>query len=818
MKRLMIVVAVFGLAAMTSVAADTYYLQSGYSNKRGDGSGQIYTLTNVAAWATSGNVHPSAIQSGDSYVVASGRLLCLPAKEGASNSLTFPAKMRIGAVGGTVGYLLQYMYGAAAITWAGGIEFANGDYLEQTWTRTGNTQGDLKVNGDVTVTSPAATPFHISMGYGNVQFSFNGALAGASDVGLLIGAKPRQGNNGVVSRQTIRFCGDTSGYLGEIVVTSRYETITSSQWGMSIAGRSTLPGTTIVNKGCMVRALTSSDTLTLGTLVLRDGAGIDVPVSVASTSGGYPSSYAAGLVNVTGSFAMGGKAYVRVGDDFMMTAAATLPVLTVPAFVQLSKDDFEVAGNQALSLDVVNNDLAGTKTLVLKVPEYVYLTVSDVDSVTQDTADSSVTNASHWSDNEVPHSGANYYVRQLVSGTKTALALQGGHKQYGTHSFGGDSLTMGSGTRLYGFSEDYNLSKLTLLDGSEYSLGNATLTKLIGNEFCVPGGTVTLRAYCSTSDYSTYRMRIDMPLTGKGTIRLEGVNNTGSPHGAYCFLRQSPDFKGRFVVTQIKQNSAPKWADGYQEIRVGSSLQLGGNLPALDVKAVTLENFGMIRTEGSFTIPADRNRGIFVNGADFGGRITTGSTHEMAINTALTMNGRLYKEGGGTLSLGGVVKFGAAAGDFPIAHSNRLNVYQGTLKITSSTACDGLEIAFSNGTHIVLSPNLEDTSLTAYGVKNVKTDTPFVLLDGVSTLPFAVDWSVLTREYLRSHAPDRFRLGLLTVSSGAAPAVRAMFSASDYVRNLPGYLCNAAEQTDPETGDVTFALDFERSGMVLIYR
>ena len=562
-------VALFGLVvAMAPAVADTYYLQQAYSNKRGDGAGQVYTLTNTAAWATSGGANPSAIQAGDAYVVSSGRLLCLPAKSAASDSLTFPAKMTVGEVGGTVGYLLQYMYTSAVIDWAGGIEFANGDYLEQTWTRSGNTQGDLKVNGDVTVTSPAATPFHLSMGYGNVQFSFNGNLSGGSTVGLLVGAKPRQGNNGVVSRQTIRFCGDTSGYLGEMVVTSRYETVSATDWGMSIAGRSTLPGTTIVNKGCMVHALSSSDTLTCGTLVLRDGAAIHVPVSVAATADGFPSAYACGLVKATTSFSMDGTAYVRVTDDFFMTAATTLPVLTVPIAATLSKDNFEVIGPPGITLGVVEDEIAGTKSLVVNTPKYVYLTTSDVDSVSQNNADSSVTNAAHWSDHATPHSGADYFVKRLVSGTWTALVLQGGHKQYGTHSFGGDSLTMGAGTRLYGFAENYNLSKLTLLDGSEYSLGNATLTKLIGNELCVPDGTVVLRAYCGTTNYSTYAMRINMPLTGRGTIRLEGVDNTGSPHGVYYFLQQSPDFTGRFIVTQLKQTSAPKWGDGYQEIRV----------------------------------------------------------------------------------------------------------------------------------------------------------------------------------------------------------------------------------------------------------
>ena len=821
MIRTKLAIVALGLAA-SAVSAETYYLQPAYSNKRGDAAGQTYTLINPAAWATtiSGGDQPAAIQAGDAYIVANGKLLCLPAKSAAADSQTFPAKMTIGEVGGAVGYLLQYMYNSAVINWAGGIEFANGDYLEQTWTRSGNTQGDLQVAGNITVTSPEDAPFHISMGYGNVQFTFSGNLVGADTTGLLLGAKPRQGNSTTVSRQTVRFLGDTSGYLGDMIVTSRFDTITSTDWGMSLAGRSTLSGTTIVSKGCMVHAVSSSDTLTLGTLVLRDGAGINVPVSVTATDNGYPASFAAGVVRVTDSFSMDGRGVVRVADDFMMTAAGEFVVLTVPYAATLDAADFEIAGPHGMTLSVSSDAVAGTKSLVLRFQPYVYQTVSDADSVVQNTADSSVTNAAHWSDGNAPHSGKDYRVRRLVSGQTTALATQGGHKTYGSYSFGGDSLTMESGTKLYGFAENFNIKKLTLLDGSGISLGNATHTRFYGDELCVPAGVATLYAYCGTASY--YHMRIDMPLTGTGTLRMEGVSNTASPHGIYRFMRQSPDFMGRFVVTQVKQTSAPKWADGYQEVWVSDGLQLGGNLPVLDIKAITLENYGMIRAKGSFTVAASQNRGLYVGEGVYGGRIAVesdgeGNPYEMTLDTCLTMNGRLFKEGEGTLSLGGIVKFGEGGQDEPIAHSNCVDVLAGKLKVTSATAVDGLEIALSAGTQIVLSPDLSNAALTANGIKNVKTDTPFVLGEGVSSLPLVVDWSRLTKAHLVEYAGRRpFRIVVLTVSSAAEGLVRGMFSASSVARDLPGYTCVPVEFA--QGGKYVFALDFEPRGLALVFR
>ena len=819
--RMMLTLALAAFAYL-ACAGEMYYLQPGYSNNRGDKAGQTYTLINPVAWATTftGGDHPTAIQAGDFYVVANNKLLCLPAKSAASDSLTFPAKMTIGEVGGTIGYLLNYMYTSAVIDWAGGIELANGDYLEQTWTRSGNTQGDLQVSGDITVTSPVDVPFHISLGYGNVQFSFNGSLLGNSGTGLLLGAKPRQGSNGIVSRQTVRFLGNTTGYLGDMIVTSRYETITSSDWGMSLAGRATLSGTTTVSKGCMVHAVSSSDTLTLGSLVLRDGAGIGVNISVAASAGGYPTAYACGLVKATNSFVMDGRAVVRVADDIVMSSATNLPVLTVPYASALDKNDFDVVGLNGPSLDVVEDAVAGTKSLVLKLPSYVYLTVSDVDSTMQNTADSSITNAAHWSDGDVPHSGANYRVRRLASGQTTALATQGGHKAYGNHSFGGDSLTMESGTKLYGFAENFSIKKLTLMDGSGLSLGQATHTRFYGNELCVPDGVATLYAYCATASY--YHMRIDMPLTGVGTLKMVGVNNTGSPHGIYRFMKQSPDFMGRFVVSQVQQSSAPKWAEGYQEMWVSDALQLGGNLPALDLKAVTLENYGMIRAKGSFTVATSQNRGIFVGESVYGGRIAvesdgSGNPYEMALNTCLTMNGRLYKEGTGTLTLGGMVKFGETGQDAPIALSNRLDVLAGTLKVTSATAVDGLVIALSNGTQIVLSPNLSDAALTASGIKNVKTDTPFVLPAGVSTLPLVVDWSRLTREHIAENVGrERFRVVVLTVSNGAAADIRGMFTSESVAHNLSGFKCSPIEYE--EGGNYKFALDFRPRNLVVSFK
>lgn len=807
-------VPMFVLLLSCSLHADSYYLESAYSNKRNDGAGQVYTVVNTNAWATLDSEHPDDFLPTDEYVVGSGRNLCLPAKAGTADSIVWNIKsLRIGTVAGDFGVVSHYMNGSATMTYGNdGLVFANGGYCVQTYPGA----SDVKTYGNIAVVAPASAPFQLSVAYARAGMSFCGDLSGDENAGLIVGVKPLVWDQGVCSNQTFFLRGNTSSYLGSVVVTSRYESISTTGWGMRLVGGSTLSGTTLVHRGCAVAALSTSDTLTFGTLELAEGAAIDVSVAVTGT--GSAAAYACGLIKVTDSFVQKGKAYVRVADDFMMTATGELPVLTVPQASPLYKDDFEILGNEVLALDVAVNPDAGTKSLVIKIPSFVYLTVSDADSLSQDKADSSVTNAAHWSDGQVPHAGADYYVRQLVASTTTALSTQGGHKQYGTHSFGGDSLTMGPGTKLYGFAENYNLKKLTLLAGSGLSLGNASLTQFIGDELCVPSGTVTLYAYCGTAGYS---MRLNMELTGSGTLRFEGVNNTGSPHGVYRFYKASPNFTGRFFVTQKKQSSAPTWGEGYQEVRFDNGAQLGGDLPALDPQAVTLERYGMIRTLGSFTVTAAQNRGVFVNGADYGARIFTdkskdGSLHELRLDTCLTMNGRLYKEGEGTLTLGGALKFGEAIQDEPIALSNRIDVLAGTLKVASATAVDGLEIAFAEGSRLALAPNVADAAFRACGVRNVKTDTPFVLAAGMTKLPFDVDWSGVTKTALKEIG-GAVRVGLLTISAAAAPSVRSVFSADDYMHQVPGFTCKTFETTD-DAGNVVFGLEYEPAGLLMILR
>ena len=139
------------------------------------------------------------------------------------------------------------------------------------------------------------------------------------------------------------------------------------------------------------------------------------------------------------------------------------------------------------------------------------------------------------------------------------------------------------------------------------------------------------------------------------------------------------------------------------------------------------------------------------------------AAHELELSTQLTLNGTLYKDGAGILVMGGSVKFGEDAADMPTEGSNIFIVTNGTVKVTSADAMNGLASTFAAGTRLVLTVDPGNAELTHYGIRNVKTDNPFSV-NGGGMLPISLSASPAVKSAAKGRA---LNVGILTVTAKA---------------------------------------------------
>ena len=111
---------------------------------------------------------------------------------------------------------------------------------------------------------------------------------------------------------------------------------------------------------------------------------------------------------------------------------------------------------------------------------------------------------------------------------------------------------------------------------------------------------------------------------------------------------------------------------------------------------------------------------------------------------------------------------------------------------------DGLEIRFGSSAKFVIDATSFDADSLRYGVRNVKTDTPFVLPDGEAKLPLEI-------LYPQSVPEEGVVLGIMTVRSSIAARIKAMLP--EMPRRIDEKIVRKVEISDEVNGWTTFALE-----------
>jgi len=303
---------------------------------------------------------------------------------------------------------------------------------------------------------------------------------------------------------------------------------------------------------------------------------------------------------------------------------------------------------------------------------------------------------------------------------------------------------------------------------------------------------------------------------------------SSSPFAQYEFNAENNAFMGRIIIRQSKIDDYEykddngnvvighrnSYKSNYNSLMVTNALSLGGNLPSPEPKALLLSRYAKLIVKGNTTLAAQSNRGIFIEGT---GRISVETSKTVPctfrVETPLAINGDFYKEGDGTLELAGDMAFGEdGLGSTPADGSNNFIVTGGVVRVCSAGAVDGCKMLLHKDTALELAVDLDNDELLGCGIRNVKTDTPFVLGAGVDKLPVSMVFDADA-----TPPSTDFTVALLTVSGDAAADVKAMLPTT--VKSpFKSYTSTLVETTDEKTGDVTFGYRLKYQAMKIIIR
>ncbi|MBQ6915515.1 MAG: hypothetical protein IJQ65_07325 [Kiritimatiellae bacterium] len=718
------------------------------------------------------------------------------------NNNTFNGKsLQIGVVGGAATIVYNYANGAsenriAKITGEGGLALANGSWL----TRYGGTTiSYVKAEtGGITVTSPASAPFR----FGNYTtrcggtIDLYGKLSGASTTGILVKSDPCSDADFANYPVALRVNGDVADFLGSVVVSNSSSggaefrlSGSASYFGGSVlvrAGATFAPEiTTSVNQ----LSLESGAALSLvagGTLAVRTSLSIENPPLALDVSG-LPSS-----------------------DVIEVTRYA---LITMPASSVYTEADFTLPnyGSSTCTAPDLKMEVNGnTKTLYATYYPVVTLVVRNNTAIGDTEAESAVGVGSYWSDDEPAHGSAHYQVNRL--NVTTGLTLP--YDLEGTNTFPGTSLKMSNATQLQLRTGDYTISNLTFSGNSGCTI------------YGLDGYAVTLRGIFSTSGRVSFAARkggtIKMvgPISGTSESILNicgAAAGTGQCRGIVVLDGDNSGYAGKMQVT-LDYPGNLRFADQFMSIRVSDSASLGGARAEFAYDALKIENAGRLEAYDSFTLD-EPTRGVFISGQ---GRFYVAAEKTMTLKEQLTVNGRAYKEGSGTLALGGALRYLDGTGavtDVPPAHATNRTFYVtgGRVKPLTADALEGLYVVFSNKTSkldvgLAMDVAPADATLLAKGICNTNSSAPFAWQSDEASPKITI------RLDCADETPrQNYEFAVMTLSRDVADGVfdSVRFTLPDGFRH---YGVTTTRTYDAEANTATLHATLEQRGIMLILR
>ena len=795
----LIAVYMIALTAL-SVHATTWYFNVGEDK---DNNGGIGVLT-PAKWVDDGANPATAFSATDTYMVRGNNRLLLSKTTSFTGGPIYFGDL---SYGGTKAGRARH--NAVAMSFPNGVHFDSGNYQVNIYVQNDDSKmrDSSLAASRIDVGASASEPFQFTCRptsgtdfYNHRRLLIDAPLYSGDGAGLLVGGMADSSAGS--TNFTVALLRDCSGYNGHITVKPRQDLVKAfGDWDTCLMlSNITVSGTVHVFGGSSIEAreaiyrssATALETsfksgnpteCTVGTLDLKANSVILVWGNTTTPTNG--------IIHVRDSLSVEAPVAVRIKYDPRLSSTNKITILTAPASSALNAADFvpRVDSDRLVpycDLVVENDAAANTKSLVAVFEPTVWQDAcySTEKAIDMEGSGSSLTNAAAWSDNLVPHSGAHYYMhnewlRTLVD-------------QESDYAFPGLSLTQ-EGGRLIIFTKSFRVPEYHALNGANIFLGQGTLNPdrmIVVDRFVADAGSVRFSAHQGKT------LTVQGELSGAADLVLGGVDGTSAADGNYRFMGLNTNFTGNITVSQQEKRSGKHTFEKYfQTLYVEDGRNLGGAKAAFDEKALTLTDMSRLAvTNADVTLASGLNRGLNI---EWIGRLYVEEPGSLTVNWPVRMNGTLYKEGTGTLALGGDVT--VVDGQSADATNRTFVVTNGYVKALSADCVNGLTMSFAqnNETGLKLDYTVTDANLAQYGFRNVATDSPFVG-DSIDVIVENVCQDTL-------QASQRRKLGLVTVKTTAADSVAARLN----VRRSTGRSIPVVCDDDAETGTTTFSATFK---------
>jgi hypothetical protein len=571
----------------------------------------------------------------------------------------------------------------------------------------------------------------------NRIFEVSAALTGSAETGIKF--------HEAKTDSEFRIVGDMSGYFGKVQTDGNCARLVLA---CPYAASLTLIG--------------ASDKLTLGPGFSYAGTGtVAIPAGTRFVAG-YDAEAGTSVPVVLDAahFTLASGGFEIALDAESLHSAAdyagkTLPIAKIPeALRTVTEADFTdvtvgAPSEYGLPSRTVKVERDGKGMQIVSIVTRPYVKMSDlVESANPGRANGRwyVSDANLWEDGNVPEAGKDYLVQPEIIVKNYLRTIESNGANY---VFPGRSLTV---------CQDFahkagwlNISNLVIRGGAAVGAsGNGTVKPW---QFLY--GTIRLldATWSNPANIqvqNTQFMELASDISGSGVLRFAPIN--ASPAARARILGDNSAFTGGLWLYS-------EMADGTLARAVALEFDapenLGGALPAFDYRALAIDRGCTLSPRKPMTLLA-KNRGIF---ADTLGIVeVTNAT--FAVWWPIRMTGAIRKTGGGVLSLGGAVSFGADGKAAPNGANNVLEVAQGGILPLSTNGFAGLSISFEAGTRMIADASAADENVRAYGLYNAY---------GAFCLP---DDGKLRATIANAPAGDgRFSVALCTVTPEAATAL-----------------------------------------------
>ncbi|MCQ2392496.1 MAG: hypothetical protein MJ240_13860 [Kiritimatiellae bacterium] len=563
------------------------------------------------------------------------------------------------------------------------------------------------------------------------------------------------------TRAAFVFTGDAHAYTGTIRAVSPWTGLV-----LAAPGGFSTPGTLALVEGAPLTVVAGS-TATIGTLdcmgstvTLATDAGVTAPTRLVVTSR---------IVN------HGMPIKIAMPRTFDFSIAEKIPLVTLAAGAQgvLSAADFALVPGYTCTHPQLSRpeDLAdldnllnlavetaadGSQTLFVSHRAVVVLKTSEGDPSASAFLSE---NADHWDPAGAPVPEKEYYV-STYDGSSRAI-----HMPNQNHVFAGASLTIGArGTFYVKTSKTFHIDPWRMVPREQGS-------KIVSQLQVWDSPTFTGRLQIPDMGaahavqfvgWNGHNMKIQSVLEGGGDLILScNATASSNPRITFSLTGDNSAYAGKIRLWHADYTKSDYLddLDTYSaKLVVASGTGLGGPRAEFAADALSLEQHALLQVTNS-AVFNEPTRGWQIVDC---GRIEIPANKTVAVNQTITYAGEFRKLGAGRLVLGGCARFTQESSEEPVAGVNRLTIAEGSLTPASTTACDGLAIAFAAGTKLVLDASATG-DLRQYGLYNVKWSAPFAVEGGMLPVEFA-----LPADFNGNQCHE---FGICTVNAAAAEAL-----------------------------------------------